>query len=137
MHATSKKRLGLLAVLTSLVTVSAPVSSVSAASCRVTAWGHTGYYKCGTSLNKGKIDWNRDGRTDEIFVIAPSRTIWHTWAKAGGWKQMPGNGHADNMMGPSETGTSTRCVIVYVNKGYHYWQNCFYSGRWHTWKRAG
>ncbi|UQA97305.1 hypothetical protein [Streptomyces halobius] len=140
MRGGTKQRLGTAAAVVGLVAAVAPASSASAAQaarCPVTAWGHTGYYKCGTDLKAGYVDWNRDGRVDEVFVIAPDRTIWHTWAAAGGWKEMPGNGRADNMLGAAETGAPTRCVIVYVNKGYHYWQNCFYGGRWHTWKTTG
>ncbi|MEU6389477.1 hypothetical protein [Streptomyces sp. NPDC046939] len=110
---------------------------LSAASCKksIKAWGFQGYYKCGTQVSK--VDWNRDGRTDEVFVIAPNRTIWHVWKNAGGWKVMPGNGRADDMMGPNSTGDPRRCILVYVNRGYHYWQNCFYSGKWHSWTTAG
>ncbi|RCG25609.1 hypothetical protein DTL70_09550 [Streptomyces diacarni] len=103
----------------------------------MTYWGHTGYKKCGTST--AAVDWNRDGRTDEVFVVAPDRTVWHTWKAAGRWVEMPGNGRADEMRGSAETGNpSRRCVIVYVdNASYHYWQNCFYNGRWHDWGVTG
>lgn len=115
-------------------------SAAGAAACRqpITAWGYTGYRMCGTG-KQAWIDWNRDGRTDEVFVIAPNRTIWHTWKSAGRWVEMPGNGRADKMMGAAETGNpNRRCVIVYVyNASYHYWQNCFYSGRWHDWGITG
>jgi hypothetical protein len=121
-----------------LVAAFVPANSANAVpGCPVTAWGHTGYYKCGTDLKAGYVDWNRDGHDDEVFVIAPDRTIWHTWAAAGGWKEMPGGGRADDMLGPQETGAPRRCVVVYVNKGFHYWQNCFYSDRWHDWTTAG
>jgi hypothetical protein len=135
-----RKRLGAVTVLAGLASVLAPVSSAGAAEaargCRVTAWGHTGYYKCGTDLNAGKISWNRDGKIDEIFVIAPDRTIWHTWAAAGGWKEMPGNGRADDMLGKNTDG-EYRCVAVWVNQGFHYWQNCYFNGHWHRWTTAG
>ncbi|MCC3655027.1 hypothetical protein LIX60_26870 [Streptomyces sp. S07_1.15] len=112
--------------------------SAAAARCPVTAWGHQGYYKCGTDLKAGYVDWNEDGRTDEVFVIAPNRTIWHTWKNAGGWREMPGNGRADNMLGHNGTGDRRRCIVVYVNNAdYHYWQNCHYNGRWHKWTTSG
>ncbi|MCF1592250.1 hypothetical protein [Streptomyces muensis] len=111
--------------------------AAAAARCSVKAWGHQGHYKCGTDLKAGYIDWNRDGRTDEVFVIAPNRTIWHTWKNAGGWKEMPGSGRADDMLGANGTGDPRRCVVVYVNRGYHYWQNCHYNGKWHNWTTSG
>ncbi|WP_069173658.1 hypothetical protein [Streptomyces griseus] len=107
-------------------------------SCPVKAWGYRGHYRCGTDLKAGYIDWNRDGRTDEVFVIAPNRHIWHTWKNAGGWKEMPGNGRADDMVGDNGTGSPRRCVIVYViKKGYRYYQNCHYNGTWHNWTTSG
>ncbi|MET9427898.1 MULTISPECIES: hypothetical protein [unclassified Streptomyces] len=122
---------------TTTVPAAADASAGAAARCSIKAFGYQGYYKCGTDVWKGYIDWNDDGRTDEVFVIAPDRTIWHTWKKAGGWKVMPGNGRADNMVGENHVGGGRRCVVVYVNKGYHYWQNCFYKGKWHSWKQTG
>ncbi|MFJ2581819.1 hypothetical protein [Kitasatospora aureofaciens] len=141
MRSETKKRLGVIAVLAGLATALAPVSGAGAAdaqargACRVTAWGYTGYYKCGTDLRAGYIDWDNDGTVDEVFVIAPDRTIWHTWAAAGGWQQMPGNGHADDMLGANTK--VPRCVAVYVNQGFHYWQNCYFNGHWHRWTTAG
>ncbi|MEU0822966.1 hypothetical protein [Streptomyces mirabilis] len=110
-----------------------------AAKCKkpIKVWDYQGYYKCGTEVTKGYVDWNNDGHTDEVFVIAPDRTIWHTWKNAGGWKEMPGNGRADNMLGPNGTGDPRRCIVVYVNRGFHYWQNCFYNGKWHNWTTTG
>ncbi|MFF9815146.1 hypothetical protein [Streptomyces sp. NPDC014006] len=143
MNVITKAGLGAVAALAALAGPALPATAAAhtpvraASQCAVTAWGHTGYYKCGTDLKAGYVDWNRDGHTDEVFVVAANRTIWHTWKNAGGWKEMPGNGRADDMMGPNGTGDPRRCVIVYVNKGYHYWQNCFYKGTWHTWTTTG
>jgi hypothetical protein len=112
---------------------------VAARSCPITMWGHTGYYNCDPYFKNGYLDWDENRTVDEVFVVAPNRTIWHTWASAGGWKEMPGNGRADRVYGPVETGNPyRRCIIVFVdNASYHYWQNCFYSGRWHTWTTSG
>ncbi|MFD6958830.1 hypothetical protein [Streptomyces venezuelae] len=127
-----------LAALTGALTPTASATSTVADGCPVTAWNHVGRYMCGTNLRAGYVDWNRDRKTDEVFVIGPNRKIYHTWAAAGGWKEMPGGGRADDMLGASETGNpSRRCVIVYVNRGFHYWQNCFYSGKWHNWTHSG
>jgi hypothetical protein len=41
------------------------------------------------------------------------------------------------LLGANGTGDPRRCIVVYVNKGFHYWQNCFYNGRWHTWTHTG
>jgi len=105
---------------------------------KVVAFKHTGYKKCYTTTSP--VDWNGDGRTDEVFVVAPNRTIWHTWKAASGWQELPGNGRADDMYGPGQTGPGirSRCIIVTVKtSGYRYWQNCFYSGKWHNWTQPG
>jgi hypothetical protein len=108
--------------------------SASANSCAITSpWGHKGYYMCGTNLYAGKADWNQDGQLDEMFVIAPDRTIWHDWKNSGGWKVMPGNGRADDVTGTNPNDASGRCVWVYVDGSGTHWKNCFYSGSWHTW----
>ncbi|MFB7216499.1 hypothetical protein [Streptomyces sp. NPDC056255] len=148
MRVITQAALGMAVTLASLTGAALPANAAAStaahqetplftASCRkpIKVWGYQGYYKCGTDVSK--VDWNRDGRTDEVFVIAPDRTIWHVWKSAGGWKVMPGNGRADNMMGPNGTGDPRRCIVVYVNRGYHYWQNCFYNGKWHNWTTAG
>ncbi|MFJ9714642.1 hypothetical protein ACIRPQ_01615 [Streptomyces sp. NPDC101213] len=119
-------------------TTGAPAAVAAAPKpCPVKAWGYQGRYKCGTNLKAGYIDWNRDGRTDEVFVVATNRTIWHTWKNAGGWKLMPGGGRADDMEGDNSTGPSRRCIVVRVNGDHPYWQNCHYNGKWHRWTITG
>jgi hypothetical protein len=70
--------------------------SASAASYSFNCFGYVGTV-LDASFTAYRITW-ADGR-DECFAIAPSRSIWHTWPGAGGWKQMPGNGHADEFYG--------------------------------------
>lgn len=111
-----------------------------AAACKkkVVAFNHTGYKKCNTTASW--VDWNVDGKTDEVFVVAPNRTIWHTWKAASGWQELPGKGRADDMLGPGQVGAGirSRCIIVLVTKmSYPYWQNCFYNGKWHNWTQPG
>ena len=137
MRGMAKVGIGALTALVGLAGAIVPASSASAESCPVTSpWGHHGYYMCSTELDAGKADWNGDGRIDEMFVIAPDRTIWHDWAASGGWQPMPGNGRADEMVGTNHDGFQ-RCVIVKVDSGPSYWQNCFRHGRWHGWEVAG
>ncbi|WP_416969481.1 hypothetical protein [Streptomyces sp. 4F14] len=105
---------------------------------KVVAFDHTGYKKCYTKTSW--VDWNADGHTDEVFVIAPDRTVWHTWKAASGWQELPGKGRADDMYGPGQVGAGirSRCIIVLVAKAsYPYWQNCFYNGKWHNWTQPG
>ncbi|MEO6085944.1 MAG: hypothetical protein ABIQ18_22810 [Umezawaea sp.] len=104
----------------------------AAASCNITRWGHTGKYMCG-SFTVLDMDWDGNGSTDETFVIAPNREIWHSWDNANGWREMPGNGRADIMWDFSASG-SRRCVSVlagdteYANK---------FNGSWSGWARGG
>ena len=65
------------------------LSASPAAAVPATCFGYTGdLNEYGTSV----VDWAYG--PDECFGVAPSGTIWHTWAGAGGWKEMPGNGRA-------------------------------------------
>jgi hypothetical protein len=129
----AKSGIGILTAVVSVAGVVLSAGSASANSCSVTSpWGHRGKYMCGTDLYAGKADWDHDGRVDEMFVIAPNRTIWHDWKNSGGWKVTPGNGRADNVDG-TRADAYQRCVWVYVRSGQTHWKNCFYSGTWHNW----
>jgi len=56
------------------------------------------------------------------FGISPNRTIWHTWPGAGGWKLMPGNGHADDTgTAFAESAAGSRIVSVWVYGGTGNW----------------
>jgi hypothetical protein len=149
MRSSSTRRTGLAAVVAAgaLVAGIAPATAAtgtagtadhgvrSAAACKVKvkAWGYTGYRMCGAGHYKA-IDWNNSGSTDEVFVIAPNREIWHVWANAGGWKEMPGNGRGDKIYDWSKNG-SHRCVSVVAN-GAGVWKNVFGGHSWSGWKRG-
>ncbi len=65
------------------------ISASPAAATPATCFGYTGdLNQYGTSV----VDWTYG--PDECFGVAPSGTIWHTWAGAGSWKEMPGDGRA-------------------------------------------
>ncbi|MCI3273631.1 hypothetical protein [Streptomyces cylindrosporus] len=130
-----KAAAGAAAATLCLTGVVASAGSAQASSCTITKWHYTGTYKCGTKVLSA--DWTANGSVDEVFVIAPNRHIWHVWKNAGGWKEMPGGGRADNTTGYTFWDGIERCVIVYVNSAPHYYQNCFRNGAWHTWTVAG
>ncbi|MEU4641547.1 hypothetical protein [Micromonospora sp. NPDC023814] len=94
------------------------------AACRVSAFGYAGWAKCNTI--KLTCDFNADGTYDEAWVIADDRTIWHTWAGAGRWHEMPNNGRADNTY-DCYTSNGNRVIEVWVNN----------SGRWWSWRDGG
>ncbi|MEU6283800.1 hypothetical protein [Streptomyces sp. NPDC047028] len=146
MRSSSTRRTGLAAVVAAgaLVAGIAPATAAtgtaahgvrSAAACKVKvkAWGYTGYRMCGAH-HYWSADWNHDKTRDEVFVIAPNREIWHVWANAGGWKEMPGNGHGDRLYDWSKNG-SHRCVSVVAN-GAGVWKNVFGGHSWSGWKRG-
>lgn len=111
-------------------------SAASTASCPSTWFGYTGTIICGSDM---PVDWNENGTTDEVFAIAPNRTIWHVWPTSGGWKLMPNNGRADDTYGWG-TGPDGHYVYVRVDIGgfsYLYYSLYSYSTRtWLGWYRA-
>lgn len=66
------------------------------------------------------VDWDRDGRDDECFGIAPNRVIYHAWENSVGWDPMPNNGRADDMWFPFFYENRYRTVSVsVVGKGFY------------------
>lgn len=104
-----------------------------------------GVFKTGTRI--ALADWNRDGRTDECFGIAPDRRIYHAWPASNGWDPMPNNGLADNMANPGWNvaditgGGQLRSAHVLVNgKGLYF--SCLDTGpqspkKWSPWSQRG
>lgn len=76
------------------VTPAASADGASAASYEAECFGYTGTFRDGTIMYIRH--WPSGG--DECFGIAPDRTIWHAWPNSGGWKEMPGNGRADELL---------------------------------------
>ncbi|MEU7577609.1 hypothetical protein AB0B50_08400 [Streptomyces sp. NPDC041068] len=101
-----------------------------AAACSVKRWNHTGKYKCGTRVMDAH--WDSSAGYDETFVIAPDRTIWHIWARSGGWKQMPNGGRADNMAGYDTS--NGRTVAVWV--GSVKWCTNYKNNKWNAWHKC-
>lgn len=62
---------------------------------RVSCFGYYGTFKANTDVVV--VDWVT--ASDECWGIATDRTIWHVWPNSGGWKPLPGNGHADSVNG--------------------------------------
>ncbi|GAB1645826.1 hypothetical protein [Krasilnikovia sp. MM14-A1259] len=98
-------------------------------------FGYVGTFKTGTTVHWA--DYNGDGNKDECFGIAPSRTIWHAWPGSGGWKEMPNNGRADDIVAlfrqPPPTGRPT--IEVYVSGSNHYYCSTLTSS-WQPWVRC-
>jgi hypothetical protein len=79
---------------------------------RVSCYGYYGTFKVGSDVIV--VDWATTSN-NECFGIATDRTIWHAWQGSGGWKRMPGNGHADDTWGIAEnSGTGERVIIVEI-----------------------
>jgi len=120
--------------VTALLVVATPAQATPH-SC----FGYTGKFKTGTRIEYA--DWNNDNVSDECFGIAPARTIWHAWPGSGGWKQMPNNGRADNVVGSFRAIVDrswARHVVVRVTGGADYysrlWENS--SAGWGGWTRC-
>jgi hypothetical protein len=76
--------------------------------------------------------WNED------FVVAPDRTIWHSWPTSGRWVEMPNNGRADDMLTCAvEDGNRTILVIVTQDPS-SVWRSFLdlSTGIWHGWFRV-
>lgn len=90
---------------------------------RVSCYGYYGTFKAGTYVMV--VDWVTS--SDECFGIATDRTIWHTWPGSGGWKRMPGNGHADFINSDIwEWTDGVRTVSVFVVSNGSYWCQNYY-----------
>ncbi|GAB1645224.1 hypothetical protein [Krasilnikovia sp. MM14-A1259] len=94
-------------------------------------FGYVGTFKGGSSIRSA--DWNKDGRTDECFGIAPGRTIWHAWPNSGGWKQMPNNGRADEVVTSfkNSRGQHEVTVRVFDADGHEYCSTL--TSSWQPW----
>lgn len=103
-------------------------------SCGVSAFGYTGYAKCGTHALG--CDWNGDGYFDEYFVVADNRTIWHVWPNSGRWWEMPNGGRADDTY-KCYWGGGHRVVEVWVNGSGSWYSWCDSAGNWHGWYKSG
>ncbi|MGB8944246.1 MAG: hypothetical protein WCD21_29050 [Streptomyces sp.] len=113
--------------------VRAATADASAQACAhpIQRWGHWG---CMKGSNTGlDVDWDGNGSRDETFVIGTNRGIYHIWANAGGWKEMPGGGRADQIWGVGK-GPGYRCVGVWA--GNTVYANVFHDGKWHNWERG-
>ncbi|QEU89871.1 hypothetical protein [Streptomyces kanamyceticus] len=99
---------------------------------RILRWGYEGYRACGSN-RVIDVSWDGNNTPDETFVIGPNNHIYHVWKRAGGWKEMPGNGRAntirDACMGPGYRG-----IMVWA--GNTTYSNGFYSGKWHGWEKG-
>ncbi|MCC8245491.1 hypothetical protein [Saccharothrix luteola] len=85
---------------------------------RVSCYGYYGTFLVGSDVIV--VDWVTSNN-NECFGIATDRTIWHAWQGSGGWKRLPGNGHADDTWGIEEVFSSdpadTRRTIKVVIYG--------------------
>ncbi|MGW6930977.1 hypothetical protein ACWGE0_13005 [Lentzea sp. NPDC054927] len=105
------------------------------AGCSVSRYGYGGTAMCGTHILD--VNWNPGGTARlESFVISTNRTIWHAWPGSGGWKVMPGNGHADDTDDAWWSG-GNRIFSVWVT-GSGYWCTTDPAGTasWNGWRRC-
>ena len=122
------------------LTVAAPAgsaathdASAASAACRhkIVRWHHTGYYRCGSSPMDA--EWDAGNSVDETFVIGPNRHIYHIWANSGGWKEMPGNGRADDTYS-YDWSDGYRTVAVFVGEAK--WCTQYRHHQWTAWHRC-
>lgn len=98
----------------------------------VSCYGYYGTFKAGTEVMV--VNW--DTVADECFGIATDRTIWHAWPNSGGWKPMPGNGHADFIddVALEDPDIPFRDIAVIIPGAANpYWCQSFYEGAWQGW----
>jgi hypothetical protein len=95
---------------------------------KVNCYNYIGTFKLGTYVVV--VDWQAS-TSDECFGIAPDRTIWHAWPGSGGWKPMPGSGHADYISTIWDNAAGDRQVGVLVTSNSSLWcQDYSRSGGW-------
>lgn len=73
-------------------------------------------------------------RSQEWFLVAPDRRIFHIWPSSGGWREMPNGGRADGYGSVIVCNNGTRMVAVFVN-GYRYTWGSYTRPGWKTWTR--
>jgi hypothetical protein len=104
---------------------------VGVLSYRDECFGYWGTFKDGS-----RVVWKTwsDG-TEECFGIAPDRTIWHAWPNSGGWREMPGNGRADEVYEVHQYASGDRVVEVFVDSSSTFWcnRNPVGSASWGRW----
>jgi hypothetical protein len=79
--------------------------------------------------------WSDTGVTED-FVIAPNRTIWHSWNSSGGWVEMPNNGRADDT-GICFLDSRRHAVDVFVASASAFWESFIdpVANAWVPWFR--
>ncbi len=114
--------------------IEVPADGIGVLDYQLNCFGYTGTFKDGSRVILAQ--WNDGSR--ECFGIAPGRTIWHAWPNSGGWRQMPGNGRADDTYTTLENGQGDRMVIVWVASNNTYWCNTNPQGSasWGSWQRC-
>jgi hypothetical protein len=124
-----------LTATAALLAGSLAFAAPAAASFDYSCFGKTGTFKTGTDIQKP--DWSGDGKYDECFGIAPDRTIWHVYRSSNGWKQMVGNGRADDTLDTVNSGGGNYYIIVYVANPASHWYN-LHSGSdgWGSWYKC-
>ncbi|WP_367127581.1 hypothetical protein [Saccharothrix sp. HUAS TT1] len=93
----------------------------------VPAW-NTGYLLGMDCSSWARAEWNSDGSRPEYFAVAANRTVWHAWPGSGGWRQVPGNKSADDIINGTVGGKrawwwsgGARHVSIWVTGGTGYW----------------
>ncbi|MGY1498645.1 hypothetical protein ACW4TU_18940 [Streptomyces sp. QTS52] len=106
-------------------------SSPAAAAVTVSCFGYTG-----TANDYGltPVDWSWG--PDECFAVAPSGTVWHTWAGAGGWKEMPGGGTALHFTAFFEDSVGKAVKVVTSAGNYYCNYDDYATNTWGGWYKT-
>ncbi|UIX28558.1 hypothetical protein [Streptomyces sp. GQFP] len=110
-----------------VVGVSASPASADPATC----FGYTGEFN---ETGARFVDWIYG--PDECFGVAPSGSIWHTWAGAGGWKEMPGNGHAYAIFDAFENSAGKSIKVITANDTFYCSYLDYATNTWGAWYRT-
>jgi hypothetical protein len=110
------------------------VNKDGSASC----FKHNGSFRKGSYVMS--VKWSGT-QTDECFGVAPDNSIWHIWAKAGKWVEMPHNGRAKNPVWAATNVKPTidgynRSVFVRAPDGVSCWYSTNYDSQWGGWEKA-
>jgi hypothetical protein len=120
-----------------LTVAAAVVPAGPASAAYVECFGYPGRMRDKTA--KMVAEWGT-GTAQECFVIAPDRTIWHTWRNAGGWYPVRADGRADFMFAVdryhSSSGARYRMVMVLVNTAAGQLVYCSWlvGSTWQSWQ---
>jgi hypothetical protein len=108
-------------------------ASPAHASFDYSCFGYPSTFRSGTHIVWA--DWNGDGRPEECFGVGDARRITHAWPNSGGFKVMPNDGRADDVMYARNTSIGHR-VAVHTTSSGNFYSYLPPGGTWRGWYRC-